>query len=74
MKYSVLHETSLQWKVAAVPALKTALCEVEARLGWTRERRAQIVLRMDEGFGTTEVLDWVVSRGYHVMAQISHKG
>ena len=57
-----------------MPALKTALCEVETRLGWTRERRAQIVLRMDGGFGTTEVLNWVLSRGYQVVAKISHSG
>ena len=30
-------------------ALTTALCEMDPRLGWTRERRARIVLRMDGG-------------------------
>jgi hypothetical protein len=70
----ILHETLLRGKASAVPALKTALCEVETRLGWTRERRAQIVLRMDGGFGTTEVLNWVLSRGYQVVAKISHSG
>jgi DDE family transposase len=70
----ILHETLLRGKASAVPALKTALCEVETRLGWTRERRAQIVLRMDGGFGTTEVLNWLLSRGYQVVAKISHSG
>ena len=70
----ILHETLLRGKASAVPALKTALCEVETRLGWTRERRAQIVLRMDGGCGTTEVLHWVLSRGYQVVAKISHSG
>jgi Transposase DDE domain group 1 len=70
----ILHETLLRGKASAVPALKTALCEVETRLGWTRERRAQIVLRMDGGFGTTEVLNWMLSRGYQVVATISHSG
>src|SRR5947199_98560 len=70
----ILHETLLRGKASAVPALKTALCEIETRLGWTRERRAQIVLRMDGGFGTTEVLNWVLSRGYQVVAKISHSG
>lgn len=59
----ILHETLLRGKETAVPALKSALQEVESRLGWTRERRAQIVLRLDGGFGTTEVLNWVLSRG-----------
>ena len=57
-----------------MPALKTALGEVETRLGWTRERRLRIVLRLDGGFGTTEVLNWLLSRGYQVVAKISHSG
>src|SRR3954451_8593658 len=43
----ILHETLLWGAASAVPALKPALNEVETRLGWTRERRQQIVLRMD---------------------------
>jgi Transposase DDE domain group 1 len=70
----ILHETLLRGKASAVPALQAALQEVETHLGWTRERRAQIVLRMDGGFGTTEVLNWVLSRGYQVVAKISHSG
>jgi hypothetical protein len=45
---------------------------VETRLGWTRERRQRIVLRLDGGFGTTEVLNWLLSRGYQVVAKISN--
>src|SRR5216117_2162435 len=63
----ILHETLLRGKETAVPALKSALQEVESRLGWTRERRAQIVLRLDGGFGTTEVLNWLLSRGSQVV-------
>ena len=70
----ILHETLLRGKATAVPALKIALQEVETRLGWTRERRAQIVLRLDGGFGTTEVLNGLLSRGYQVVAKISHSG
>jgi hypothetical protein len=70
----ILHETLLQGTASAVPALKTALGEVETRLGWTRERRQRIVLRLDGGFGTTEVLNWLLSRGYQVVAKISHSG
>jgi len=70
----ILHETLLRGKASAVPALKAALGEVEAHLGWTRERRGRIVLRLDGGFGTTEVLNWVLSRGYQVVAKISHSG
>jgi Transposase DDE domain group 1 len=70
----ILHETLLRGKETAVPALKSALQEVESRLGWTRERRAQIVLRMDGGFGTTEVLNWLLSRGYQIVAKISNHG
>jgi hypothetical protein len=70
----ILHETLLRGKASAVPALQTALCALEARLGWTRERRPRIVLRLDGGFGTTEGLNWVLSRGYQVVAKISHSG
>ena len=70
----ILHETLLRGKATAVPALQTALCEMETRLGWTRERRARIVLRMDGGFGTTDVLNWLLSRGYQVVAKISNRG
>jgi len=70
----ILHETLLRGKATAVPALKAALLEVETQLGWTRERRAQIVLRLDGGFGTTEVLNWLLSRGYQVVAKISNRG
>jgi hypothetical protein len=70
----ILHETLLRGKASAVPALKTALSEVETHLGWSRERRQRIVLRLDGGFGTTEVLNWLLSRGYHVVAKISHSG
>src|SRR5690349_853866 len=49
----ILHETLLRGKETAVPALKAAILEVETHLGWSRERRGQIVLRLDGGFGTT---------------------
>jgi hypothetical protein len=70
----ILHETLLRGKASAVPALKTALGELETRLGWTRERRQRIVLRLDGGFGTAEALNWLLSRGYQVVAKISHSG
>ncbi len=70
----ILRETLLRGQATAVPALKTALQEVETHLGWTRAQRARIVLRMDGGFGTTEVLNWVLSRGSQVVAKISHAG
>jgi Transposase DDE domain group 1 len=70
----ILHETLLRGTETAVPALKAALLEVETHLGWSRERRAQIVLRLDGGFGTTEVLNWLLSRGYQVVAKISNHG
>src|SRR4029450_9242854 len=70
----ILHETLLWGKATAVPALKAALLEVESHLGWSRERRAQIVLRLDGGFGTTEILNWLLSRGYQVVAKISNQG
>ena len=70
----ILHETLLRGKASAVPALKTALREVETRRGWTPERRQRIVLRLDGGFGATEVLNWLLSRGYQVVAKSSHSG
>jgi hypothetical protein len=70
----ILHETLLRGKATAVPALKTVLPEVDSRLGWTRERRAQLVVRLDGGFGTTAVRNWVLNRGSQVVAKISHSG
>jgi hypothetical protein len=70
----ILHETLLRGKASAVPAFKTALEELETHLGWTRERRQRIVLRLDGGFGTTEILNWLLSRGYQVVTKISHSG
>src|SRR5262249_60817670 len=60
-------------KAAGGPALTTALPEIEAQLDWTRERRQQSVLRLDGGFGTTVILNWLLSRGYQVVAKLSHK-
>ena len=60
----ILHETLLRGKASAVPALQAARLEVATHLGWSRERRAPIVLRLDGGFGTTEVRNWLLSRGY----------
>jgi Transposase DDE domain group 1 len=68
----ILHETLLRGKAAGGPALKAALQEVEGHLGWTRERRQRIVLRLDGGFGTTAILNWLLSRGYQVVAKISN--
>ena len=68
----ILHETLLRGKAAAGPALKAALQEIEAQVGWTRERRHQIVLRLDGGFGTTAILNWLLSRGYQIVAKISN--
>src|SRR5438874_7701265 len=70
----ILHKTLLRGKASSVPALKAALGELETRLHWTRERRQRIVLRLDGGFGTTEVLNWLLSRGYQVVAKSSHSG
>jgi hypothetical protein len=70
----ILHETLLRGKATAVPVLQAALLEVETHLGWSRERRGQIVLRLDGGFGTTEILNWLLSRGYQVVAKISNHG
>src|SRR5256714_4014777 len=70
----ILHEAFVRGKVSAVPALKMALGELETHLGWTRERRQRMVLRLDGGFGTTEILNWLLSRGYQVVAKISHSG
>ena len=70
----ILHETLLRGKASAGAALKTTLNEMEIRLGWTRERRQRIVLRLDGSFGTTEVLNGLLSRGYQVVGKISHSG
>jgi hypothetical protein len=72
--WEILHETLLRGKAAAAPALKTALVELEAKWRWTREIRQRIVIRLDGGFGTTQVLNWLLSRGYQVVAKISHSG
>jgi hypothetical protein len=68
------HETLLRGKASAMPALQTALGELETHLGWTRERRPRIVRRLEGGLGTTEILHWLLSWGYQVVAKISHSG
>jgi hypothetical protein len=70
----ILHETLLRGTETAVPALKAAILDVETHLGWSRERRAHIVFCLDGGFGTTEVLNWLLSRGYQVVAKSSNHG
>lgn len=70
----MLHETLWRGKASAVPPLKAALEELEAKLGWTREIRQRLVIRLDGGFGTTAGLNWLLSRGYQVVAKISHSG
>src|ERR687887_2862733 len=50
----ILHETLLRGKETAVPALKSALQEVESRLGWTRERRGRSVFLPGGGVCATE--------------------
>ena len=70
----ILHETVLRGKEPAVPAWKAAILEVASPLGWSRERRAQMGLRLDGGFGTTESLTWLLSRGSQVVAKISNHG
>jgi hypothetical protein len=70
----ILHATLLRGKASAVPALKAALVDLEARMGWTRELRQRLVIRRDGGFGTTAVLNGLLSRGYQVVATISHRG
>ena len=57
-----------------MPALKTALGELDTRLGWPRERRQRMVRRLDGGVGTTEVLNGLLSRGYQVVAKSRHRG
>jgi hypothetical protein len=70
----IVHETLVRGKASAVPTLKAALEELEAKLGWTRERRQRLVIRLDGGFGPTAVLNGLLSRGYQVVAKISHSG
>src|SRR5437660_3634425 len=43
---AILHETLLRGKASAVPAFKTALGELETRLGWTREQRQRIISKI----------------------------
>src|SRR4029450_4984993 len=67
-----MHEAFLRGKAAGGPALQAALQEVEDHLGWTRERRQRIVLRLDGGFGPTALLNWLLSRGSQLVAKISN--
>jgi hypothetical protein len=70
----ILPETVLRGTATAVPALQAALQEVETPLGWSRERRAQSVLRLAGGCGTTASLHGLLSRGSQVVAKLSHQG
>jgi len=47
---------------------------VETHLGGTREHRQRLTLRLDGGFGSTEGLNWLLSRGSQVIAKISNYG
>jgi hypothetical protein len=71
---AILHETLLRGTASAVPALTAARRALEPRLGGTRERRQRIVLRLEGGFGSTELLHWLLSRGDPVVAKVSHSG
>jgi hypothetical protein len=71
---AILHATLRRGTASAVPALTTALPEVDMRLGWPRERRQRIVLRLAGGCGTTEILNWLRSRGSQVVAKSSPSG
>src|SRR5262244_723277 len=68
----ILHETLLPGKAAAGPALQAALREAEEKLSWPRARRQHMVLGLAGGFGTTAVLNWLLRRGYQVVAKISN--
>lgn len=70
----ILHDTLLRGKAAAVPALKAALVDLEARMGWTRELRQRLVSRLAGGVGTTAGRNWWRSRGDQVVAKSSHRG
>jgi hypothetical protein len=71
---AMLHATWLRGKASAVPAFKTTRGALETHLRGTRERRQRLVLRLDGGLGTTEVLHWWRSRGSQVVAKSSHSG
>jgi hypothetical protein len=70
----ILYEPRLRGTAWAVPALKTALDELEGKLGWTREIRQRSVIRLASGFGTTAVRNGRRSRGSQVVAKISQRG
>ncbi len=54
--------TSLE---ALVPAVLTS----EAFLGLPPEQRYRVVWRTDGGFGSDANLDWLIKRGYHILAK-----
>jgi hypothetical protein len=70
----MLHETLLRGKASAVPALNTARGALETPLGWSRECRQRLVLRLDGGLGTPEGLNWLLRRDSQVVAQSSPSG
>ena len=57
-----------------MPALTAALGARDTRLGWTRERRQRMVLRLAGGGGTTAGLHGRLSRGSQVGAKRSPSG
>jgi hypothetical protein len=69
----ILPERLPRGKAAGGAALKAARPEGESHLGWTRERRQRIVLRLEGGLGTTALLQWRLSRGSQGGAKISSR-
>jgi hypothetical protein len=70
----LLHEPLRRGKAAAVPAWQVALGALDPRLGWTREQRQRLVLRLDGGCGTTAVRHGLLRRGDPGVATRSHRG
>jgi hypothetical protein len=52
-----------------VEALMPAVMNTEEFLGLTPEQRYRIVWRTDGGFGSDANLQWLIQRGYHIMAK-----
>jgi hypothetical protein len=52
--------------VAALPSL---LLAAEQTLGWEEAQRARVIVRVDGGGGSQEDINWVLGRGYVVLAK-----
>ncbi len=75
-RISALQYKEVLWKklypgnTKSFQVIKEVITELERILGLeTREDRAKVLLRLDGGFGTDEIINWLLWRGYQLICK-----